>query len=215
MVTQHLNAGLSFKNRALKRMFDFLVSGVGLLITWWIIVGAAIAATIDTGRNGFFLQRRIGRNGEPFTVIKIRTMKVIAGVNTTITAAGDARITTLGTIFRRYKIDELPQLINVFLGQMSLVGPRPDVPGYADRLVGEDRLMLTVRPGITGPATLKYRNEEALLASQWDPERYNQEVIWPDKVRLNCNYVRNWRFFDDIRYIWVTVTGCGDYGEEK
>ncbi|MDD4927928.1 MAG: sugar transferase [Gallionella sp.] len=210
MATDFGRSGLSFRAAFEKRTFDVLVSGFGLLLTWWIILGAAVFATIDTRRNGFFLQKRIGRHGKPFTVIKIRTMKQIEGVDTTVTTKDDARITRLGGILRKSKIDELPQLVNVLMGQMSFVGPRPDVSGYADKLSGEDRLMLTVRPGITGPATLKYRHEESLLADQSDPDRYNREIIWPDKVRLNCEYVNNWSLIGDIRLIWATVTGSGN-----
>lgn len=207
MDTQPNEGGLSLENAFLKRGFDLLASSVGLLLTWWIIVLAAAAATIDTGRSGFFLQRRIGRGGYSFVVIKIRTMRPISGIDTTVTTAQDARITPLGRFLRKTKVDELPQLINVLLGQMSFVGPRPDMPGFADRLEGEDRLMLTIRPGITGPATLKYRNEEAMLASQEDPEKYNREVIWPDKVKINCDYVREWSLRNDLHYIWITVVG--------
>jgi hypothetical protein len=118
----------------------------------------------------------------------------------------DPRITRIGRLLRKTKLDELPQLVHVLFGQMSFVGPRPDVPGYADKLKGEDRVILSVRPGITGPATLKYRDEEALLAAQDDPERYNNEVLWPDKVRLNRQYVQNWSFWTDIRLILKTLT---------
>ena len=140
-----------------------------------------------------------------FRVINIRTMRVGTGLDTTVTTGHDPRITPLGRFFRRAKIDELPQLINVLLGQMSFVGPRPDVPGYADALEGEDRVILTVRPGITGPATLKYRDEETLLAGVDDPERYNRDVIFPDKVRINREYVQQWSLRKDLGYIWRTV----------
>jgi lipopolysaccharide/colanic/teichoic acid biosynthesis glycosyltransferase len=124
-----------------------------------------------------------------------------------VTTAGDSRITVSGRWLRRYKIDELPQLWNVLKGDMSLVGPRPDVEGYADRLEGDERIVLSVRPGITGPASLKYRNEEEILASVDDPVRYNDEVIWPDKVKMNMEYIREWSFGKDIGYIVATVTG--------
>lgn len=182
-----------------------VVSAAGLIATGWIILLAYIGATIDTGKSGFFRQTRVGRDGRLFKTIKIRTMRDIASVDTTVTTADDPRITALGRLFRRTKIDELPQLINVFLGEMSFVGPRPDVPGFADELSGEDRVILSVRPGITGPATLKYRNEEELLAKQDDPEKYNREVIFPDKVKLNREYVENYRFRRDIEYILKTV----------
>lgn len=192
---------------ALKRGFDFLGAGFGLALTIWIILPAWVLASIDTRRNGFFTQERVGRNGQIFRVIKIRTMCQMPGMNTTVTTGKDQRITTLGRFWRKSKIDELPQLINVLKGDMSFVGPRPDVPGYADSLQGDDRIVLSVRPGITGPATLKYRDEEAILADQDDPEWYNNEVLWPDKVRLNREYAENWSFLGDVRYIWKTVVG--------
>lgn len=196
---------MTVPDRFIKRGFDMVVSAAGLIATGWIILLAYIGATIDTGKSGFFRQTRVGRDGRLFKTIKIRTMRDIASVDTTVTTADDPRITALGRLFRRTKIDELPQLINVFLGEMSFVGPRPDVPGFADELSGEDRVILSVRPGITGPATLKYRNEEELLAKQDDPEKYNREVIFPDKVKLNREYVENYRFRRDIEYILKTV----------
>ncbi|WP_299315579.1 sugar transferase, partial [uncultured Halomonas sp.] len=150
---------------------------------------------------------RVGQHGRRFRVVKIRTMRPSAEVTTTVTTGRDPRITSIGRFLRRTKIDELPQLFNVLLGQMSFVGPRPDVPGFADRLEGEERAMLSLKPGITGPATLAYRHEEVLLTEQDDPERYNREVIWPDKVRLNLEYIRRWSLLGDIRYIWQTVVG--------
>ena len=200
----HLS-GLSLSEAALKRGFDVFGAAVGLALTFWLIALAWLAATVDTRANGFFTQQRVGRNGRVFRVIKIRTMRVGTGLDTTVTTGHDPRITPLGRLFRRAKIDELPQLINVLLGQMSFVGPRPDVPGYADALEGEDRVILTVRPGITGPATLKYRDEETLLASVEDPEAYNREVIFPDKVRINREYVQQWSLGKDLGYIWRTV----------
>lgn len=202
-----MQQGLTRTQAALKRGFDFAGAAVGLGLTFWLIALAWLLATWDTGANGFFTQERVGRHGQRFRVIKLRTMRVEPTVATTVTTAVDARITPLGRLFRKAKIDELPQLINVLKGDMSFVGPRPDVPGYADALEGEDRLILTVRPGITGPATLKYRDEEALLAAAEDPEWYNDEVIYPDKVRLNREYVQNWSFRKDLAYIWRTLTG--------
>ncbi|PXX97520.1 sugar transferase [Halomonas sp. LBP4] len=189
----------------LKRTFDFLVSTLGLALTWWIIAIAWVAATLDTGRNGFYMQRRIGIGGQPFTLVKIRTMRDTPSISTTVTQADDPRITPLGQLLRRTKIDELPQLWNVLIGDMSLVGPRPDVEGFADALEGEQRLLLTVRPGITGPATLKYRHEEELLRQQQDPESYNRNVIWPDKVSINLHYMRHWSFRKDMKYLWRTL----------
>jgi len=199
--------GLSLIHRFAKGAFDLLGSAFGLALTFWIVLPAWLAASIDTRKNGFFTQERIGRNGRTFRVIKIRTMREMPGLNTTVTTGSDQRITWLGRFWRCTKIDELPQLINVLRGDMSFVGPRPDVAGYADRLEGDNRIILSVRPGITGPATLKYRDEEDILTKQDDPERYNNEILWPDKVRLNRKYVENWSFFGDLRYIWHTVTG--------
>lgn len=199
---------LSQRQIIIKRLFDIIFSLTGLVLLGWIILVAFILATIDTRKNGFFTQERIGKNGKIFKVIKIRTMRELPGFDTTVTTQRDPRITRLGAVLRKIKIDELPQLINVLLGQMSFVGPRPDVPGYADKLPEEDRrVILSVRPGITGPATLKYRAEEEILATVDDPETYNREVIFPDKVRINREYVENYSFINDLRYIWATIMG--------
>ena len=192
------------KDRFIKRGFDMVVAAVGLLLLWPVIVAGWVAASLETRSNGFFLQERIGKDGKRFKVIKLKTMKPSSSIDTTVTTAQDRRITKSGRFLRRTKIDELPQLWNVLVGDMSLVGPRPDVPGFADRLEGEDRIVLSVRPGITGPATLKYRDEEEILAKQKEPERYNREVIWPDKVRINKAYVQNWSFAKDLHYILET-----------
>ncbi len=189
-----------------KRLFDVLLAAIGLLLGFLLIGLSWIGASIDIRGNGFFIQRRVGKDGKIFTVVKIKTMRPNKKVTTTVTQSGDPRITPLGRFYRKTKIDELPQLWNVLLGDMSFVGPRPDVPGFADRLEGKDRAMLSIRPGITGPATLKYRNEEELLSAQGNPEAYNRDVIWPDKVRINCEYIRNWRFVDDLKYIRQTLT---------
>lgn len=194
-------------DRFCKRSFDVVVSFLGFAATWWLILLAFVIATIDTRRNGFFTQVRVGMHGEPFRVIKVRTMREMASFTTCVTTSHDPRITKWGQFFRRTKIDELPQLLNVLFGQMSFVGPRPDVPGFADALRGEDRIILSIRPGITGPATLKYRYEEELLATQSDPEKYNRDVIFPDKVKINREYVDLYRFINDLKYIIQTVTG--------
>jgi len=196
---------LSRSQSAIKRVFDVFFSAFGLLLTWWLILLAWLAASFDTKSNGFFIQKRVGRYGKVFRVLKVKTMIQSAGFDTTVTCRGDPRITPLGAFFRRTKIDELPQLWNVFIGDMSFVGPRPDVPGFADRLHGEAHAILSLRPGITGPATLKYRNEEEILSQQPDPESYNLHVIWPDKVTINLDYIRNWSHRRDIRYILETV----------
>lgn len=166
---------------------------------------SAFIASRDTGLSGFFRQTRVGKDGKLFKVLKIRSMRPVEGVVTTVTTDHDPRISKVGRFWRKSKIDELPQLWNVFVGDMSFVGPRPDVPGFADKLQGEDRLMLTIRPGITGPATVKYKKEEEILAAQADPEKYNQEVIWPDKVCINIDYIKNYSIGKDIRYIIKTV----------
>jgi lipopolysaccharide/colanic/teichoic acid biosynthesis glycosyltransferase len=199
-----LRAGLPVGAALAKRGFDVALAAVGLALAAPVIVVAWIVASIDTGANGFYAQTRIGRFGRPFKVVKIRTMRPGSDAGSTVTTADDARVTPAGRFFRRTKIDELPQLLNVLAGSMSFVGPRPDTPGFADLLEGADRVVLAVRPGITGPATLKYRHEESLLAAQPDPERYNREVIFPDKVRLNRKYVECYRFTEDLRLLALT-----------
>lgn len=198
--------GLSFSDSVMKRTFDLIFSCIGLIATGWIIIIAYFIAMIDTG-SGFFSQIRVGKNGRLFKVLKIRTMISNKNVTTTVTTANDTRITTIGRFFRRTKIDELPQFINVFLGQMSFVGPRPDVPGFADQLKGEDRIVLSIRPGITGPATIKYKYEEKILSEQPAPELYNREVIFPDKVRINKQYILDYSFFTDLKLIIKTIAG--------
>ncbi len=188
-----------------KRSFDFVCSAIALTLVGWLILLAYILAAFDTGKSGFFRHQRVGKGGRLFKVIKIRTMRDLPGLSSTVTKAGDPRITRLGRFFRRTKMDELPQLINILVGDMSFVGPRPDVPGFADRLIGADRIILSVRPGITGPATLKYHNEEEILSRQEDAEKYNDEVIYPDKIKLNREYVENWSFWRDLKYIAQTV----------
>lgn len=189
---------------ATKRLVDVLVAGIALLLTSPFLAVGWVAAVLETRRSGLFRQVRIGRDGAPFEVLKLRTMRPVAGVDTVVTTRHDRRITRSGAWLRRLKIDELPQLVNVLRGEMSLVGPRPDVPGFADRLEGADRILLSVRPGITGPAAIAYRHEEAILATVPDPERYNREVIWPDKVRLNREYLEHYRLRADL--VWMVRT---------
>ena len=198
---------MNLRQYIIKRGFDICFSLIGLFLFGWLILIAFVLASIETRQNGFFVQERVGKDGKLFKVIKIRTMRDISDIDTTATQKNDSRITWLGRFWRKTKIDELPQLVNVLLGQMSLVGPRPDVPGFADQLTGPDRIILTFRPGITGPATLKFRDEERLLAQQDNPEIYNREVIWPEKVRLNREYVENYSFRQDLKYIWQTIFG--------
>jgi lipopolysaccharide/colanic/teichoic acid biosynthesis glycosyltransferase len=193
--------------RVIKRVFDIILSSVGIILSFWVIILAFIIASIETKSFGLFIQKRVGQNARLFNVFKIKTMKEVAGVEGTITTSNDMRITKSGKFFRDTKIDELPQLFNVFLGSMSFVGPRPDVKGYADKLEGEDRLLLTIRPGITGPASIKYKNEEELLSRQSDPKEYNDKVIWVDKVAINLEYIKNWSLKKDIKYIIKTIIG--------
>ena len=198
---------LSTTDKLQKRFFDIVLSVVGICMTWWLMLVAWIVASFETKSNGLFMQERVGKEGKPFFVYKIKTMKFISGIETTVTTSEDSRITTSGVFFRKTKIDELPQLFNVLFGTMSVVGPRPDVPGYADNLEGDDRIILSLRPGITGPASLKYKDEEALLSKQKDPERYNRDVIWSDKVQINKVYIKEWSLKKDIEYILKTILG--------
>ena len=192
---------------ALKFIFDRVAALLGLLLIWWLLIVVAILIKAKMpGGPALFRQTRIGRHGKPFTIYKFRTMTVGHG-GSSVSVAGESRITPLGAVLRRYKIDELPELWNVLIGDMSFVGPRPDVPGYADRLQGDDREMLELRPGITGPASLKYRNEEELLAAVENPQEYNDTVIFPDKVRINRYYLHNYSFITDIKMIFCTVLG--------
>ncbi len=191
----------------LKNLFDRLMSLIGLLILWPVLLIVAILIRIKMpGGPVIFRQKRVGRNGKLFTMYKFRSMTVGHG-GSSVSVAGESRITPLGAKLRKYKLDELPELWNVLVGDMSFVGPRPDVPGYADQLRGDAREVLRLRPGITGPASLKYRDEEELLAKQNDPQRYNDEVIFPDKVRINRYYLHNYSFLKDIQMIFCTVLG--------
>lgn len=189
----------------LKYLFDRIVSFFGLLFLLPILAIVAILIKCKMpGGPVIFTQTRVGRNGKLFTMYKFRSMTV-SHSGSLISVAGESRITPLGAILRKYKLDELPELWNVFIGDMSFVGPRPDVPGYADNLQGEDRLVLKLRPGITGPASLKYANEEQILARVPDPVKYNDEVIFPDKVRINIDYYYNHTFAGDIKLIFQTI----------
>lgn len=180
---------------------------VGLLVLSPVLLIVAILIRVKMpGGPVIFKQKRVGRNGKLFTMYKFRSMTVNHG-GSSISVAGESRITPLGAKLRHYKLDELPELWNVLIGDMSFVGPRPDVPGYADQLKGKDREVLKLRPGITGPASLKYRDEEDLLAKQPDPQRYNDEVIFPDKVRINLYYLHHYSFVKDIQMIFCTVLG--------
>ncbi len=191
----------------IKRFVDLFLSAIALLVSCLFLVLAITIISITTKKFGLYSSTRIGKYGHPFTMWKIKTMKTHPSINTTITTINDPRITKFGRLLRHTKLDELPQLWNVLKGDMSLVGPRPDVPGFADQLQGEDRIILTVRPGVTGLATLAFRNEEKLLANQKNPERYNQKVIWPEKVRLNKLYIEKYSLFLDFKILFKTLFG--------
>ena len=190
-----------------KHLFDRVFSFMGLLAVspFLIIISILIKIKMPDG-SVVFKQKRVGRNGKLFVMYKFRTM-VTNHEGSSISIKGENRITPLGALLRKYKLDELPELWNVLRGDMSFVGPRPDVPGYADKLEGSARDILNLKPGITGSASLKYRNEEEILSEQTDPVKYNNEVIFPDKVRINLNYLHNWSFWLDLKIIICTVLG--------
>lgn len=203
----------------LKFLFDRIVSFIGLLFLWPVLVVVAILVKVKMPDGpAFFVQQRVGKDGKLFKCHKFRTM-TMKHSGSSVSVAGDSRITPLGAKLRHYKLDELPELWDVLIGNMSFVGPRPDVPGYADKLQGDDRDVLRLRPGITGPATLKYRLEDEMIAEYVDQKKnegdtrdsqkiaveYNDKVIYPDKVRLNCYYYRHYSFVKDIQMIFCTV----------
>ena len=205
----------------LKWLFDRIIAFFGLLFLWPVLLVVAIMVKVKmSGGPAFFVQKRVGKGGKLFDCHKFRTMTVNHN-GSTVSVAGVSRITPFGAILRHYKLDELPGLWDVLIGNMSFVGPRPDVPGYADKLAGDDRDVLKLRPGITGPATLKYRLEDEMISDyvakkqaegdirpiQEIATEYNDNVIYPDKVRLNCYYYRQYSFIKDIEMIFATVFG--------
>ena len=204
---------LTKQEQLFKRIFDLLFSCFGLILLFFPIVFLIILSSLVFKNFGLYLQKRVGQNAKLFTIYKIRTMRTLDLPKDSkfnlldtygITLKGDKRLTSLGNFLRKYKLDELPQLYNVLIGEMSFVGPRPDIEGFADKLEGNDRIILTVKPGITGPATLAFRNEELLLSKQNDPLKYNNEIVWPKKIKLNKQYVENWSFKKDIKFILQT-----------
>ena len=198
--------GLNIKQQVLKRIFDLFFSFFGLLIFFIPVLILISLATISTKKFGLYTQQRVGKHAILFTMFKIRTMEGEEGDNF-MTLQSDNRITPFGKFLRKFKLDELPQLFNVLMGSMSLVGPRPDVVGYADELVGSDRIILTIKPGITGPATIKFKKEEAILESQKKPLKYNDEVIWKEKTRINKKYIEDWTLIGDLKFILKTIFG--------
>jgi lipopolysaccharide/colanic/teichoic acid biosynthesis glycosyltransferase len=189
----------------IKILFDRLISFLGLLFLFPLLLIVAVLIKIFMP-NGpiIFKQKRIGQFGKIFTMYKFRTMNVNHS-GSSVSIKGESRITPLGEKLRKYKIDELLGLWNILKGDMSFVGPRPDVPGFADKLIGNDRKILEMKPGLTGPASLKYANEEEILASQEDPIKYNAEVIWPDKIRINLKYYEKRNFLLDLKIIVYTL----------
>ena len=202
------------KQRIIKRFFDVIFSFVGLIFLGLPILILILISSVAFNSLGFYRQTRVGQSATLFTIFKIKTMRTLNLSRDPklkkldkhgITLKEDSRVTSFGKFLRRHKLDELPQLYNVFVGDMSFVGPRPDMIGYVDRLEEKNRIILTVKPGITGPATLAFRNEESLLSKQEDPFSYNNEVIWPKKIELNRQYVENWSFKKDLIYIYQTI----------
>lgn len=188
----------------MKYAFDRIFALLGILIAFPLFIILPVLIKLDSKGPAFFIQKRVGKDGNLFSILKFRSMKLNDGLNT-VTAVTDSRITWIGSFLRKWKLDELPELFNVLAGDMSFVGPRPDVPGYADKLEGNDRRILQLRPGITGPATLKYLDEEELLSGVPDPVRYNDEVLFPDKVKINLEYLETFSFMGDLRIIFDTI----------
>ncbi len=199
-----MQKGLNARQQFVKRVFDLFFSIIGLIFLFIPICLLILISSISTKKIGVFSQKRIGKHAKLFTMYKIRTM-VGNDDESSITLFDDKRVTSFGKFLRIYKLDELPQLYNVLIGDMSFVGPRPDVSGYADNLKGINKIILSVKPGITGPATLKFKNEEQLLLNQSDPKKYNDEIIWVEKVKINRQYIEKWTLLYDITYILKTI----------
>lgn len=188
----------------IKYVFDRIFALIGLIAASPFFIILPLVIRIDSEGPVFFRQKRVGKDGRLFTICKFRTMHANDGSNT-VTSENDSRITCVGSFLRRWKLDELPELFNVLVSDMSFVGPRPDVPGYADKLENEERKILLLRPGITGPATLKYLDEEKILSQMANPREYNDEVLFPDKVRINLKYLERFSFAGDLRIIYHTL----------
>ena len=199
-----------------KRLFDFFLSLILIIFASPVILCAWIIASLETKSNGFYLQQRVGRNSKLFLVFKIKTMfNTKLNSNYSVTTSNDKRITFMGKFFRRSKVDELPQLFNVLIGDMSFVGPRPDVEGFADELTGDNALILKLRPGITGVSSLKYKNEEYTLSKVKNPIEYNKNIIYPEKVKLEIQYIKNWSMVYDIELILLTILGVLKFRKEN
>lgn len=178
----------------IKRVFDFMVSLISLIVFFPIIIISWVILMFDTNSNGLFFQKRVGQHGKLFTIYKLKTMHPKTG-----------NVTKIGAFFRKYKLDELPQFLNVLKGEMSVVGPRPDIEGYYDKLQGEERKVLELKPGITSEASIKYYNEEEILEQQQDALQYNDTVIFPDKVKMNLDYYYRQNLLLDIKIIIKTI----------
>ncbi|OFX44540.1 MAG: sugar transferase [Bacteroidetes bacterium GWC2_33_15] len=191
-------------SKLFKEIFDYFSSTILLIVLFPILLLVSIIVIISMGWPVFYTQTRVGQNGKLFRLYKFRTMKK-AKSETSIAAKEIERITQVGNFLRKSKIDELPELINIIRGDMSFVGPRPDVPGYADLLCDDDKIILQLKPGLTGPASLKYVDEEDILKKVTNPQEYNDRVIFPDKVRINKEYMKYWNFWIDIKIIIFTA----------
>ena len=192
----------------IKYIFDRIFSMILLVVLSPFILVLYVLHKIKMPKGRFlYRQVRIGKDGKPFRIFKIRTLADDSEQGGSVTVAGDERILPFGRWLRESKVDTFLELINILIGDMSFVGPRPDVPGYADTLEGDDRVILKMRPGLTGPASIKYRHEDRILAQQANPQRYNDEVIWPDKVKINKEYYKNWSVWKDVAILWQTVSG--------
>ena len=190
----------------LKYLFDRFFSLIGLIVILPFLLVVFILHKIKMPKGAFiYRQVRVGKDGKLFRIYKIRTLRDNSEAAGSVTTADDERILPFGKWLRESKVDTFLELINILIGDMSFVGPRPDVPGYADKLEGDDRVILKMRPGLTGPASIKYRHEDRILAQQADPQKYNDEVIWPDKVKINKEYYENWSLWLDISILWKTI----------
>ena len=185
----------------LKQLFDTCLALLLLILFSGVLLAVWIISAIATRSNGLFLQKRIGQYGKPFSIIKFKTMRLVSAGDT----KSEVVIPTISAFFRKYKLDELPQLLNILVGQMSFVGPRPDIPGYYDKLVGEERKILELKPGLTSEASIKYSNEEEILKNIPNPEKFNNEVIFPDKIKMNLHYYYNRSFTGDLKVIFNTL----------
>ena len=192
----------------IKYLFDRVFSFIGLIIISPFLLVVYILHKIRMPKGDFlYRQVRVGKDGRLFRIFKIRTLKDNSEASGSVTVADDERILPFGRWLRESKVDTFLELINILIGDMSFVGPRPDVPGYADKLEGDDRIILKMRPGLTGPASIKYRHEDQILAQQADPQKYNDEIIWPDKVKINKDYYENWSLWSDVKILWKTIFG--------